>query len=343
MVTSPHDTLSGNADEEAFVESPSPAPRLVSIDQLRGYAIFGMILVNFLGQFEVMPWMLKHHRTGMSYADTIAPLFIFIVGMGFRLSLQRRVEALGWWPAARAAAKRYVVLVLIGIVIYNPADPGNWWDALVDIGLGGLLSLPFLMAPTSVRVFAALAYLALFQFIFSLTSYGPWLMGNSFNGGPLGILSWAGILLFGTVAWDIFAAGPAQRPLRKLLLWALALCLAGWALKVEWPGIKAEWPFSQYWMTAPYSLYSTGLSFLACAFFLWFCDRRGWKFPHLTVLGRNPLVLYLIQYVLIGLHGAFLAQRDAPVFMALLSFAAFYMVCYAVARRLYVDGIIIKL
>ncbi len=332
-----------HAEEETFVEASSTAPRLVSMDQLRGYAIFGMILVNFLGQFQVMPWMLKHHTTGMSYADTIAPLFIFIVGMGFRLSLQRRVAKVGWWPAARAAAKRYVVLVLIGIVIYNPADPGNWWDALVDIGLGGLLSLPFLMAPTYFRVIAALAYLAAFQLLFSLTPYGPWLMGNSFNGGPLGILSWASILLFGTVAWDIFAAGPERRPLRKLLLWALVLCAVGWVLKMEWPGVKAEWPFSQYWMTAPYPLYSTGLSFLACAFFLWFCDQRGWKFPHLTVLGRNPLILYLIQYVLIGLHGAFLVQRDASVFMALLSFAAFYTVCYAVARRLYVDGIIIKL
>lgn len=54
--------------------------RLVYLDQVRGYAIFGMILVNILGMFDVMPWILKHHHEGFSYADHIAPLFLFIVG-----------------------------------------------------------------------------------------------------------------------------------------------------------------------------------------------------------------------------------------------------------------------
>lgn len=317
--------------------------RLLSMDQLRGYAIFGMILVNFLGQFEVMPWHFKHHTTGFSFADTIAPLFIFIVGMGFRLSLQRRVQAVGLGSALRAAARRYTVLILIGIVIYNPIDPGNWWDALVDIGAGGLLALPWLMAPARVRVAAAFAYLGAFQTLFSLTAYGPWLMGNSFNGGPLGILSWAFILLMGTLAWDIIASGAPRAILVRLVGYGAALFLCGWLLRMPWGAWKAEWPFSQYWMTAPYPMASAGLSFLTAAFFYWFCDRLGWKFPHLTVLGRNPLVLYITQYVLIGLHGAFIAERDSSLFMALLSFAAFYLVCYAVAWRLYVDRVIIKL
>lgn len=55
------------------------APRIASIDQYRGNAVFGMIFVNFLGQFDSMPSMLKHHHYGMSYADTIAPLFMFAV------------------------------------------------------------------------------------------------------------------------------------------------------------------------------------------------------------------------------------------------------------------------
>jgi predicted acyltransferase len=310
------------------------------MDQLRGYTIFGMVLVNYLGQFEVMPWMLKHHREGMSYADTIAPLFIFIVGMGFRMSLVRRAEQVGVGRAMLAAARRYAVLVLIGIAVYGPNDPGSWYDALVDIGVGGLLSLPFLLAGTWVRVAVAFGYLALFQGLFSLSDYGPWLVGNSFNGGPLGVFSWASILLLGTVAQDIASRG---NPARTLLGWGVGLCAAGWALRAAWPGLKAEWPFSQYWMTAPYVLYSTGLCFLTCLFFIWLCGRRGIELPHLTVLGRNPLVLYLVQYALINLSGTFIVGRDASVPMALLGFALFYMACYAVAWRLWKDGVVVKI
>ncbi|HQH69808.1 MAG TPA: heparan-alpha-glucosaminide N-acetyltransferase domain-containing protein [Candidatus Hydrogenedentes bacterium] len=84
-----------------------PATRLPMLDQLRGYAIFGMILVNYLGHFDVMPWAFRHHKTGFSYADTIAPLFIFLVGMGFRMSFQRRAVEKGLCGARRDALRRY--------------------------------------------------------------------------------------------------------------------------------------------------------------------------------------------------------------------------------------------
>jgi len=59
---------------------PSQAPqRILSIDQFRGYAVLTMIFVNFIGRFDLTPWMLKHHKVGMSFNDTIAPIFIFVV------------------------------------------------------------------------------------------------------------------------------------------------------------------------------------------------------------------------------------------------------------------------
>ncbi|MDX9972781.1 MAG: heparan-alpha-glucosaminide N-acetyltransferase domain-containing protein, partial [FCB group bacterium] len=66
------------------------ANRIASLDQLRGYAIVGMFLVNYLGNFHALPWIIEHQRNSFSYADTIAPLFLFVVGMGFRLSVKRR-------------------------------------------------------------------------------------------------------------------------------------------------------------------------------------------------------------------------------------------------------------
>ena len=301
-----------------------------------------MILVNFLGQFDVMPWQFKHHREGMSYADTIAPAFIFVVGMGFRLSLRKRAAQEGLLRALLSTARRYATLVLIGIVIYNPADWTNWWDALVDIGAGGLIALPFIALGPAARAVAAFGCIAAFQAIFSVTEYGPWLMHHSFNGGPLGVIAWAGILLFGTLAQDIAERPEPRRVALGLLGWGFGLGALGMALEAEWPGVKPHWPHSQYYMTAPYALLSTGWAFLAYAAFHLLCDRAKILLPHLSTLGSNPLAIYILQYALIGLHGAFLVERGASAPWALLSFAAFYVVCYAVALYLQRRNIYIK-
>ncbi|MBX7259318.1 MAG: heparan-alpha-glucosaminide N-acetyltransferase domain-containing protein [Candidatus Hydrogenedentes bacterium] len=319
--------------------------RIASIDQYRGYAIFGMIFVNYLGGFDVMPWMFKHHHYGMSYADTIAPLFMFVVGMGMRLSLQRRVEKDGFAAAHLAALRRYMTLIVVGIALYGPSLENwrYWWDALVDIGFAGILALPFLMKSTKVRASAAFGYVILFQILYMTTGYEEWTMKRSIDGGPLGPLSWVFCLLLGTIAYDLIAANDRKRMVRGFIVWGVALCALGWALRFEWPGIKAEWPFTQRGMTIPYPLYSTGLCFLMYLPFYYICDVKGWRFPHLTALGLNPLVIYIVQQALGDMHDGYIVSQESGVALAILGFAAFYLSCYAVAWRLQKDRVIIKL
>ncbi|MCX6913555.1 MAG: sulfatase-like hydrolase/transferase, partial [Verrucomicrobia bacterium] len=45
--------------------------------------------------WDSMPEAFKHHHDYITYADTIAPLFMFVVGMGFRLSILRNVQSRG--------------------------------------------------------------------------------------------------------------------------------------------------------------------------------------------------------------------------------------------------------
>src|SRR5690606_12961878 len=117
----------------------NPATRITAMDQLRGYAIFGMLLVNASGFFHLkgLTEQISHHRDYFTYADTIAPFFVFVVGMGMRLSWLRRVETAGATATRWSMAKRFTVLVLIAFAIYA----GWLWDALMDIGLAGLLAL----------------------------------------------------------------------------------------------------------------------------------------------------------------------------------------------------------
>ena len=69
----------------------APPRRIVSLDQFRGYTVVGMLFVNFLGGFVVVPAVFKHHNTYCSYADTIMPQFFFAVGFAFRLTFLRRL------------------------------------------------------------------------------------------------------------------------------------------------------------------------------------------------------------------------------------------------------------
>ena len=76
--------------------------RIVSLDQFRGYTVAGMLFVNFLGGYQVVPAVFKHHNTYCSYADTIMPQFFFAVGFAYRLTFLRRLAAVAL--AGRSAA-----------------------------------------------------------------------------------------------------------------------------------------------------------------------------------------------------------------------------------------------
>jgi predicted acyltransferase len=316
--------------------------RIASFDQFRGYTILGMLFVNYIGRFGNASEFFKHHGDYITFADTIAINFLFMVGMGFRLSLTRNIERLGARRAYWEATRRYLTLLAIGIFIYSPMDWHGWWDALVDIGLSGLLALPFIARGPRVRTVAAFGYLAFYQLLFSRFGYGEYTMNHSFDGGPLGPLSWVFPLLMGTIAYDCIASGDTRRIVRDMLLWGASLCALGWLLHISWPGVKAVWNFSQCAMSSPYPLFDTGLAFLVFLPFHFLCDRTPLRVPMLTVLGFNPLVIYIVHGMYFDLHKEFGAD-NLPAMKAYFSFILPCLVIYAVARYLYNNKIVIKL
>lgn len=245
--------------------------RINSLDQYRGYAIFGMLLVNFFGHYKTK-WVdkmdagflkdlletifgvqLHHHNTYMTYADTIAPIFMFVVGIGMRLSWTRRVQHTTPPQARKAMGKRYFTLVLIAFAIYT----GWLWDALMSIGLAGLVALLIVDKKWYIRVAYALGLIVAFQLIFSYSSYGEWLLrlgkfGKNLdypfittflplredllsvpiNGGLLGHWSWAYMLIWGTICYDIMATRDSKKILLGLSAAGIILSIAGWGVKI---------------------------------------------------------------------------------------------------------------
>jgi predicted acyltransferase len=327
--------LADKVEEEAV-----PVKRIVSLDQFRGFAIFGMILVNYLGYFTKIPETMKHPNYGMTFANTIAPFFLIAVGMGFRMSITGRIKKYGRKNSYYIALKRYFILIIIGIVLYGPDPVNSMWDAFVDIGFAGLLTLPFILSKRWIRLTLALLYLIIYQCLFAFTDYGVWTMQHSIDGGPLGTISWAAILFFGTVLIDDLQEQTRLVFIRRSLITGAMLMIMGYLLSLLDP--QELWQFSQRSMTMAYPLLASGLSFVFFVLFYWLADVKKIEIPHLTILGMNPLILYIVQNVVIEYHGNYL-RKDSPVWVAIGGFIVIYLVCFAVARYMYKNKILVKI
>ena len=314
--------------------------RKLSIDQFRGFAIFGMIMVNYLNHFEAIPETFKHPHYGMTFANTIAPFFLIAVGMGFRISFVNMVSRNGLRSAVVHAVKRYLILIFIGFVLYGPDIRVDIWDALVDIGFAGLLALPFILQSKTVRTVAAISFLVIYQLLFVFAGYGAWTMARSIDGGPLGPLSWVSILLFGTILYDLLKENSSRDFIRKTVIWGTVLTVLGYLLSLLQP--QEVWQFSQRSMSMAYPILSSGIGFLTFLLFFIVNDLKKIELPHLTILGVNPLLLYIVQEVLIDMHGKIL-PATAPVWKALCGFAIIYTLCYLVARYLWRNEIVVKI
>jgi predicted acyltransferase len=96
----------------------STKPRLTSLDQFRGYTVAGMFVANFLAPYVAIHSVFKHNGTYFSYADSIMPGFMFVVGCSFRLTYLRRCVGLNKVRTALGYVRRSLILVLLALGIY---------------------------------------------------------------------------------------------------------------------------------------------------------------------------------------------------------------------------------
>lgn len=235
----------------AVAAPDAPRPRIESLDQFRGYTVAAMFLVNFIGSFELVPAIFKHHHTYVSYADTVMPQFFFAVGFAYRLVYLRRREADGTRAAVSRALWRNTALVLLGLAVYHidrvAADwaafqvRGFWtcmaesqWpraiQTLVHIGLTGFWVLPVIGARPAARV-AFLACSGAAFVVLSHVWYYDWLWAHRvIDGGPFGFMTWTVPLLAGSLAYDAIAARGARRAIAPLCAWGAALMALGYGV-----------------------------------------------------------------------------------------------------------------
>lgn len=261
--------------------------RIASLDQFRGYTVLGMLLVNFVGAFQVVPGILKHNHSYCSYADTIMPGFFFAVGFAYRLTFLRRWRSTGSWSAISHVLRRATGLILLGAVVYHLDGRYDSWSEMEKLGLWGVLGsswkrslfqtlthigvtslwvLPVIGGPAWLRIaFAGFSGLLHFGLSYGWSGWSnyEWVHAEprGIDGGPLGFLTWTIPLLTGSLAWDAMAkfseSSTAVRSFTptatRFFLWGAVLMAAAYLLSclVITP---ARWGGEVGWQWAPLPL-----------------------------------------------------------------------------------------
>ncbi len=331
--------------------------RWIFIDQFRGFAIFSMILVNVCNELPTSPYWLKHHDYGFTFADYVAPVFIFIVGFGYRLSITKELSNKPKNEVRKKFIRRYSILTFLGFIYGHFDFKVAVWDALTDIGIAGLLMYPAMKHSGMLILLLGFIYVGVYQIIFSFTSYGQWLMRHSIDGGPLGPLSWAFILACGAYYATLFEKilptkthslikdtnnSFTNKLLFKWFILGTLLTMIGYLLAHS-PFTEINIPFTQRGMTISYSIFSAGLCGLSIVIFYVANEIINIKIPFINTMGKNPLILYFIQAILIFLSLSLLPDfiKNSQYFHYILAMGIL-TACYVVAKTLEKRSIYIK-
>jgi predicted acyltransferase len=367
---------------------PPPPPRLRSLDQFRGYTVLGMFLVNYAGFFHALPAQLKHHHTFFSYSDSIMPQFLFAVGFAYRLTLLRRLRENGAAAAYGRVVRRILGLGLLAVIVHRLDGGVRSWEELCDIGPGGVLMLGFQRSPFQTLLHIAVTSLwvlpviaagvaarvgfmivsAVLHVALSAWFYYGWVMWRpGIDGGPLGFLSWSVPLLVGSLAYDLVAAAPANRPpWGKLAAWGAAVMALGYGLSclntmtppnttpvggagwlVEPPFVPPArpvnlWTMSQRAGAISYTVFGAGFSLAVYALFVWANDVRGWHWGAFDTLGRNALAGYLLHDLVMDAMKPF-TPRDAPLWFAASAEGVFLLITYVFLKSLENQKVFIRI
>ncbi|HEY6870552.1 MAG TPA: heparan-alpha-glucosaminide N-acetyltransferase domain-containing protein [Novosphingobium sp.] len=372
--------------------APAPArARFLALDVFRGATVFLMILVNTAGPGAPAWPQLVHARWfGFTLADLVFPSFLFAMGNALSFAAGRPIAT---GPYLRRLVRRAAIIFVLGFLMYwfpfvVHGDSGWAFKPFDQTRIPGVLqrlALCFLLAGLLVRwltprqLIAAIAALLLGYWAILLSFSAPglaydkvgnagtrldlWLFGAGHlykkdagfdPEGLLGTLPATANVIAGYLAGlAIIGSRQLGTTVRAMAGAGLALCALGLAWSPWFPIAKKLW-------TSSYVLLTIGLDLMLLAGAIVLIElqnrRRGTRF--FTILGRNPLAIYLFSELFVVLldlvkvapEGGIYDWVGKAVFQAVapgalgsfLCALAYTLVCWAVGWWLDRRGIILK-
>lgn len=229
-----------------------------------------------------------------------------------------------------------VVLAAVNSVMLisgKTGDSYNHWVVLHHIGFAGLVALPFAMLDgrhaTLVRFVGGSAILALFtafhEASFSWTEFpnNMELVDKVADGGFIGGFAWGAMLILYLAFSDLYYKGRKQFVYGLVCLFAVAASITAGVFAAlpentkTWAGaISTFLPINKGSVSPSYVIIATFISLFAFFIFDLFNGFMP-KFDPLRWWGKNPILMYCIEFAVIGglnaALGDFFKNASAPV------------------------------
>jgi predicted acyltransferase len=326
------------SDRSLTIDAASSIPlathRLLSIDALRGFAMFwliggrefalGLVACLYPPGFDAVETQLTHPIwQGFVAWDLVMPVFLFVVGASMPLAMAKRCEKnISLRSTYARIARRVLILWILGALLQatKPDCMGLelFSNALQAIAVGYLVTS---LALLHLRLGGQIGLLLLLIF-----GYGVLLMFVPFPGHPAGLLErrlnlphYIDDLLLGnfrrdhSYTWILSSLGfsatvllgamaghllHARISIRQRMLWLTVLgagCLAGGWIWSYWM------PWNRHLWTSSMILGAGGISFFLLALSYAVIDVGGiqrWVFPF-VVIGANALLAYSVDPIFV--------------------------------------------
>jgi predicted acyltransferase len=279
--------------------------REVSLDFLRGLVIVLMILVNNPGGSEYFSVLQHSAWNGLTLADMVMPLFIFVMGVTIPYSFSRRLAKEGKKKLLIHIASRTLILFVLGLVVngfpYYNLETLRIMGVLQRLALCYLLaSLTFLFLKAKWRIILNVLIPITYWFSGNLPAQLDRLVFGSshllnWNGSdPEGILStisaFATVLIGVIVGEYLLSKKEKAKPQIFMLLSLSGLLMgAGLIWSIWLPLNKVLWSSSYMVLTAGISL----MAFVFCYALKTYSITKPF-----TLLGLNAIFIYVLSEIL---------------------------------------------
>ncbi|MFT4305241.1 MAG: acyltransferase family protein [Candidatus Woesearchaeota archaeon] len=343
--------------------------RLKSLDFFRGFAISAMILVNFIGsnsynQLNHADWH------GFTFADTIFPFFLWIIGVSIIFSFTKKLEkGFNKKEILLLIIKRSFILFIIGIFLN--LLPYFDFASFRIMGVLQRIALTYLFAGIIVLYFKprwqliTTIFILLFYWLLIIFAPGNLEMDNNFPGyidqlilgnrmynehfDPEGLLSTLPAIttiLFGAFAGQIIINKKLKEKIKikKLFYIGFLLLIIGLIWNIFFPINKNLW-------TSSFSVFMSGLAFILFAIIYYLIDIKKYKLGFaFIVFGMNAITLYVtaslinkfvnlnifngssLNYIIYN-NLLFLSSKNAYLFIGLFYIFIIYLIAYFMYKK----------
>ena len=290
----------------------SQSERLRWLDQSRGFVMILLTLTLvfpprvWISEGSILFWLFSHagpDATYMTVFDIGAAMFVFIMGLSFSISFQRRRLKGSTGRAIRYVLLRYSLILIFGFLIL--ASMGSLiyesrgievlaWDVIPTLGLIGFVCLPFVFIrePKS-RMVAAYAWMIIYQILMNTVGLKEYAKASA-HGGVFGtIFGYAGIMIVATAVGDYLASGSTStsepKKFERFAMFGILNVLGGLALSFV-PG----WEASKRQVSFTHCVISIGVTVSVLLIFIYLDRVKNRDFVLLQAYGRNPFLAYIL-------------------------------------------------